>query len=54
MGVIHQPVRGIAKFGGLTRRKMEALLMMFNGHMLRGIGRFFTREKAPAKRKAGS
>lgn len=54
MGVIHQPVRGIAKFGGLTRRKMEALLMMFNGHMLRGIGRFFTREKAPVKRKAGS
>lgn len=45
MGVLHQPVRGIAKFGGLSRRRMEALLLMFNGHLFKGIGRFITKEK---------
>lgn len=45
MGVLHQPVRGLAKFGGMSRRKMEALLMMFNGHVFKGIGRFFSKEK---------
>jgi hypothetical protein len=46
MGMLHQPVRGIAKFGGLSRRQMEALLLMFNGHLFKGIGRFLTKEKA--------
>jgi len=45
MGVLHQPVRGMAKFGGMSRRQMEALLMMFNGHVFKGIGRFFSKEK---------
>jgi len=31
MGVLHQPVRGLAKYGGMTRKKMEGLLRMFNG-----------------------
>ena len=46
MGVIHQPVRGLAKFGGMSRRQMEALLLMFNGHFFKGVGRFFSKEKA--------
>ena len=45
MGVWHQPVRGLAKFGGMSRRQMEALLLMFNGHFFRGAGRFLTKEK---------
>ena len=45
MGVVHQPVRGLAKFGGLSRRQMEALLLMFNGHMCKGIGQFFKKDK---------
>ena len=45
MGALHQPVRGLAKFGGMSRRQMEALLLMFNGHFFKGVGRFFTKEK---------
>ena len=45
MGVVHQPIRGMAKFGGMSRRQMEAMLMMFNGHLFKGIGRFLSKEK---------
>ena len=45
MGVLHQPVRGLAKFGGMSRRQMEALLLMFNGHLFKGIGQFLSKEK---------
>lgn len=45
MGVMHQPVRGLAKYGGMTRRQMEALIMMFNGHLFKGLGKFLTKEK---------
>lgn len=54
MGVLHQPVRGLAKFGGMSRRQMEAMLMMFNGHLFKGIHRFFHKtkeEKAEIKAK---
>ncbi len=51
MGVIHQPVRGLAKYGGMTRRQMEALLMMFNGHLFKGIGRYFGKEKKNKAKK---
>lgn len=49
MGVLHQPVRGLAKFGGMSRRQMEALLMMFNGNLFKGIGKFFQKEKRENK-----
>lgn len=45
MGVLHQPVRGMAKFTGFTRRKMEGLLLMFNGHFFKGLHRFCSKEK---------
>lgn len=45
MGVYHQPVRGLAKFGGMSRRQMEGMLMMFNGHFFKGVGKFFSKEK---------
>ncbi|MCI9010683.1 MAG: glycosyl hydrolase [Clostridia bacterium] len=51
MGVLHQPVRGMAKFGGMSRRQMEAMLLMFNGHLFKGIGRFLSKEKKPKEKK---
>ncbi|MBR1891847.1 MAG: glycoside hydrolase family 3 C-terminal domain-containing protein, partial [Clostridia bacterium] len=47
MGMLHQPVRGMAKFGGMSRRQMEALLLMFNGHFFKGVGQFLSKEKKP-------
>ncbi len=53
MGMLHQPVRGLAKFGGMTRRKMEGMILMFNGHFFKGLGQLITKgkdEKAKAKK----
>lgn len=47
MGVLHQPVRGLAKFGGMSRRQLEGLLLMFNGHFFKGFGQFISKEKKP-------
>ena len=49
MGVVHQPVRGLAKYGGMTRRQMEGLLVIFNGKFFRGPNRFLTKEKQGGK-----
>lgn len=38
MGVLHQPMRGMSKFGGMTRRQMDGLLTMWNGHLFKGLG----------------
>jgi len=46
MGVLHQPVRGLAKFGGMSRRQMEGMIMMFNGHLFKGLGKLMSKEKA--------
>ena len=45
MGVLHQPIRGIAKFGGLSRKKMAGLLLIFNGHFFKGLHQFFKKER---------
>lgn len=45
MGMVHQPVRGLAKFGGLSRRQMEALMLIFNGYFFKGVGQFLTKGK---------
>lgn len=37
MGVLHQPIRGVAKFGGMSRRQMEGMLYMFNGKFFKGL-----------------
>lgn len=44
-GALDQPVRALAKFGGMSRRKMEGLLLMFNGHFFKGLNRLLTKEK---------
>ena len=48
MGMKHQPVRGLAKFTGMSRRKMEGLLSMFNGHFFKGLGMFLFKGKNKA------
>ena len=45
MGMLHQPVRGMSKFAGFSRRQMEGLLLMFNGHFFKGLGTFLSKEK---------
>lgn len=52
MGVLYQPVRGLAKFGGMGRRKMEGLLWMFNGRFFKGFGMFVTKGKKKKEVKA--
>ena len=52
MGVMYQPVRGLAKFGGMDRRKMEGLLWMFNGSFFKGFGMFITKGKQKKEAKA--
>ncbi len=51
MGVLHQPVRGLAKFGGMSRRQMKALMMMFNGQLCRGVVKFLTKDKKAGQSK---
>lgn len=45
MGVLHQPVRGLAKFMGWSRRRMEGFMAMCNGHFFKGFGKFVTKGK---------
>ncbi len=50
MGMVHQPIRGMAKFTGMSRRKMEGLIVMCNGHFFKGFKMFMTKEKAPKQK----
>jgi hypothetical protein len=50
MGMVHQPIRGLAKFGGMTRRQMEGMIMMFNGHLFKGLGKMMSKD--PEQKKA--
>ncbi len=51
MGIIHQPVRGIAKFGGMDGRQLQGLLLMFNGHFFKGLGMVMFKQKKSSKDK---
>ena len=42
---LHLPVRGLAKFGGFSRRTMEGLILMFNGRFFKGLFRLITKGK---------
>ncbi len=50
MGVIHQPVRGLAKYGGMSGRQMQGLLTMFNGHFFKGLGMVMFKKKPKDKK----
>lgn len=45
MGVLHQPMRGLAKYGNMSRNQLEAMIMMFNGHFFKGFHKFLHKEK---------
>lgn len=52
MGVYHQPMRGMAKFGGFGMYRMNGLITMFNGHFFKGLCMFLSGDpqtKAEAK-----
>lgn len=51
MGVVHQPIRGMAKFAGMNRAQMDGLIMMCNGHLFKGL-RQLSSGKTKAERKA--
>lgn len=52
MGAFDLPVRGLAKFGGLSRPRMEGLLLLFNGKFFAGLRRFFFGGKRKDKGKS--
>ena len=39
MGVVHQPMRGLSRFsnGGMRMSQLDGLIMMFNGHLFKGL-----------------
>ncbi|MBR5738724.1 MAG: glycosyl hydrolase, partial [Lachnospiraceae bacterium] len=45
IGIKHQPVRGIAKFLGFSRRQKEGMLLVFNGQLFRGLGMILFRPR---------
>lgn len=51
MGVVHQPIRGMAKFAGMNRAQMDGLILMCNGHFFKGL-RQLSSGKTKAERKA--
>lgn len=40
MGVLHQPMRGLQKFGNMTDGQINGLMTMFNGKFFKGFGMF--------------
>lgn len=51
MGVVHQPIRGMAKFAGMNRAQMDGLILMCNGHLFKGLKQLSS-GKTKAERKA--
>ncbi len=54
MGVVHQPLRGLVKFGGMNRAQLEGFVLMFNGKLFKGLGQLMsgmTKEEKKAAKK---
>lgn len=51
MGMYHMPLRGISRMtgGAVSWGQLDGLILMFNGHFFKGLGKFF-REGKKAKR----
>lgn len=45
MGVLHQPMRGLQKFGNMTDMQIGGLMTMFNGKFFKGLGMFLKKQK---------
>lgn len=61
MGVVHQPMRGIARFssGGTRMSQLDGLIMIFNGRLFKGLSHFLKEGKkykklAKAENKAAT
>lgn len=52
MGVIHQPIRGMAKFGGMNRAAMDGLILMCNGHFFKGLRQLSTGKTKQERKEA--
>lgn len=50
MGVVHQPMRGLSRFsnGGLRMGQLDGLIMVFNGHIFKGLS-YMNKEKKKYK-----
>ena len=51
MGMFHSPMRNIARMSGgmLSMGELDGMIMMFNGHFHKGLGKFFKARKAAKK-----
>lgn len=52
MGMVHQPVRGMAKFAGMNRAQMDGIILMCNGKFFKGLKQLRT-GKVQVKKKKG-
>ena len=53
MGVVNLPMRGLAHMSGgaITWGQLDGLIMMFNGHFFKGLGKFFKEGRISSKEK---
>jgi beta-glucosidase len=53
MGVLHLPMRGLAHMSGgmISMGQLDGLIMMFNGHFFKGLGKFFKEGRLRSKNK---
>lgn len=52
MGVLHLPMRGLAHMSGgmISMGQLDGLIMMFNGHVFKGLGKFFAEGRIRSKK----
>jgi beta-glucosidase len=53
MGMLHQPMRGLSRMSGgmIAWGQLDGLIMMFNGHFFKGLGKFFREGRKHKKAK---
>lgn len=53
MGMVHLPMRGLAHMSGgaISMGQLDGLIMMFNGHFFKGLGKFFKEGRIRAKKR---
>lgn len=53
MGMYHMPLRGISRMtgGAISWGQLNGLILMFNGHFFKGLGKFFSEGKKAKKLK---
>ncbi|MCF0228242.1 MAG: glycoside hydrolase family 3 C-terminal domain-containing protein [Parasporobacterium sp.] len=45
MGMVHQPMRALAKFGGMSQNQLDGMLLVFNGNLMKGLKKFLSKQK---------